>query len=432
MIVTVFVFTVSSICAVLIGLLWVFGGLADAYRSRSFDSEAPAFEHPELVAEALATSAPKHWTRAPRVARLMGFVWPAARFMSPVSYETCRSILGALWKVLFAAIAIAVVVYGLQSLPVLVKRFLNRDIILVVPSVAPLYHILILVAAVDVAAALSLVPLRRRTFERGARSMTVGGQGDPHVLFALLEEGARLLTPKGHTTRAAVRLVNGASDQGKGTLVESAAAPVRFLGRPAGYICIPLAVFMLIGGFARLIHFNRPVAPMLYSDFLQRHIVDYALGVAFAFAMIIAGLHFAQLARNISAIRRFQSSLLFCAVTQSAADREEHSVPAVRPTVASRTGWKLSSGVDDQFAAWARQPSGSSRFHMDVYWAETVSETSRESAERHLIAVEPSVRLDKAMARILELPFRVCFAVEAVGKSNGALQEEAESRSIEE
>ncbi|MCA1961109.1 MAG: hypothetical protein LDL33_09945 [Desulfomonile sp.] len=419
LILTVFVFTVSSICAVLIGLLWVFGGLADAYRSRKWNGEAAAFEHPELVAEALAASAPKYWTRVPLAARIMGLVWPAARFMSPVSYDTCRTILGSLWKVLFAAIAIAIVVYGLQSLPALVKRFLNRDIILVVPDVAPLYHILILVAAVDVSAALSLVPLRKRKFERSSRSMMVGGQGDPHVLFALLEEGARLLTPKGHAARPVVRLLSGASNQGKGTLVESAATPVRFLGRPAGYICIPLAVFMIVGGFARLIHFNRPVAPMLYSDFLQRHIVEYALGVAFAFAMIIAGLHFAQLARNIFAIRRFQSSLLFCAVTQMDAANQGSQDKDGRRAVARQTEWGLSSGVDDQFAAWAREPSGSSRFRMDVYWADAISETARETAKRHLVVLRPSERLDKAMARILELPFRVYFELEAVEERTG-------------
>lgn len=427
LIVTLFVCTVSSICAVLIGLLWVFGGLADAFRARKWTAEASEFQHPELVAEALAQAVPRPWAVTPRVARVIGFVWPAARSMSPVSYHTCKSIVAALWKVALTAAAIAIVTLALQSVPALVRRFLHQNMILVVPSVAPLYHLLILVAVVDVVAALSLVPLRKRTFERSSRSMIVRGQGDPHVLFALIEEGARLLTPKGqHGTRGAVRLVSDVSDRVKGTLVESAATPLRFLGRPAGYVCVPLAAVMLIGGFSRIIHFSRSVSPMPYADFLQFHLVSYALTVAFAFGMIVAGLHFAQLARKVFAIRRYRSSLVFCAVRQADTALQEQSAQARTHTRGNPPMWKLNPGVDDQFAAWARQPSGTRRFRVDAYWAETVSETADQTAARHLIGVRSGHWLDEAMARILDLPFRVKFEVEAVEEQPEALAQEEE------
>lgn len=433
LIVTLFICMVSSICAVLIGLMWVFGGIADAYRSRKLIGEAADFQYPELVAESLASSAPRHWPLAPRGARIMGFVWPAARFMSPVSYDTCRSTVGTLWKVLLAATAIAIVTYALPLLPGLVKRFLHQNIMLVVPSAVPLYHLLILVAAVDVAAALSLLPLRARTFGRNSRSLIVGGQGDPHLLFALIEEGARLLTPKDRGTRPAVRLVSTVSKQLRGTLVESAATQVRFLGRPAGYVCVPLAMFMLIAGFNRLVHFIRPVAQMSYADFLQRHVMDYALAVAFAFGMIIAGLHFAQLAGKIFSIRRFQSSLLFCEVTQADATAQKQPPPKDDRGAPEEPAWKLCAGVDDQFAAWARQPSGSIRFRMRAYWAEAISEAAGEAAARHITSISSSRRLDEAMARILDLPFRVSFRIEAIEpQSQEGGREEAKNRSSDE
>ena len=64
-------------------------------------------------------------------------------------------------------------------------------------------------------------------------------------------------------------------------------------------------------GFARLIGFDRSVDPMPYQDFLSTRLLNHTVEVAFALALIVVGLHFAEQARRLFGVRRYRSALIF-------------------------------------------------------------------------------------------------------------------------
>jgi hypothetical protein len=263
--------------------------------------------------------------------------------------------------------------------------------------------------------AVSVIPFKKRAFNRNCRVVTVRGRGDPDLMFALIEQGCRLLTPRGYAERSPTRLQEETKPRIKGTLVENFPIETRGLGSPAAYLCLALIIMFLSVGFLRLIHFHRPVTSIMYTEFLSSHLLLYALDVAFYLGLILCGLHFARWARRLFGIRRFVSSLVFCCVTN--VDRLESSEGGESgPLQKSRTPqgmvWKIAPGVDDEFAAWARHPQSVARFEMEACWGEVLSEAGTADAPRHLTRVRRSQNLEHSMARILELPFKVDFRVE--------------------
>lgn len=405
-----FVSTVASMCAVLIGALWIFAGLWEAIESRKRSPEAPDFHSPELVAESLRTAAPKHWKKTPWLAWILSLVWPRARLMSPVSFEIFSTILGSFWKILLGAALIAVVTYSFHLIPLLVKAQFGGAITLVVPSPRPLYYLLLLVAAVDLAIALTLVPIRRRTYVRRNSELPTWGWGSPQIFFALIEEGCRLLTEKGNQERTALRMEEAHSPQIKGTLIESNPSYLSSLARPAAYLCLPLVLYFLVSGFSRLIYFSRPVAAVPYHYFFSHNFLDYVLQVAFALGLIICGYHFAERARRLFEIRVFRSSLIFAHISRSgSAGRAGAGMPGhgLMEGAAQNMAWKVIKGGDDQLALWARQPRTMGRFRMALFWSEVVTEAAGSEGLRYVAEMDISRDLDAAMDRIIELPFNV-------------------------
>jgi hypothetical protein len=268
---------------------------------------------------------------------------------------------------------------------------------------------------VDVLIAVSIIPFRKRPFNRNCRVLRVQGRGDPDLLFALVEQGCRLLTPRGFTQKGPTRLQEETKPRIKGTLVENFPMETRALGNPAAYLCLALTIGFVSVGFLRLIHFHRPVTPMVYADFLSSHLLLYALDVAFYLGLILCGLHFAKWAGTLFSVRRFVSSLVFSYVTS--VDRLESSERAEsgtreRSRRSQGMAWKIAQGADDDFAAWARRPQAVTRFEMEACWGEALSEAASAEAPRHLTRVQRSQSLEHSMARILELPFQVDFRVE--------------------
>lgn len=420
-----FICLVSSICGVLIGALWFFSGFGQIIRSRRKAVVASAFENPALVAESLRRAEPVHWTSPPLSARILARLWPAARLMSPVSYEMFRSLLRSSVAVLFWGVMIAIVIYLLHITPALLQGLLQRKVALFVPSAGPLYFLVGFVIVANVLMALSLVPFKRFGFQRSSRALSVRGHGNPHFFFALIEEGCRLLTPGGYAHRAPIRMEQEGDPRAKGTLIESDPAIVRSLGRVGGYPCLLLAALLLIMGFSRLMHFQRPVTPVMFSDFFSLYFLDYLLEVAFSVGMIICGLHFAEWARKLFGIRKFHSTLIFCHVTVSDPSRisvTRPSKPSDQSKASEEVKWQVVQGIDAQFANWARRPQSAGRFHLEAFWGEVSSEAVTTESSRHLTGVEGSQPLDDAMERILELPFHVSFQVEALAAPKAAVR----------
>ncbi len=72
------------------------------------------------------------------------------------------------------------------------------------------------------------------------------------------------------------------------------------------------------------------------------------------------------------------SAVIFChtegqSVSKTlAADGNQHSRSR---RVSEGMRWKVAPAVDDQFAAWAKDPRAAKRFHVEVCWAEAISES---------------------------------------------------------
>jgi hypothetical protein len=412
----VFINTVGSMAAVLMGVAWVLSGLGEALQAGQKPPEPSDVEKPELVAEFLRTGRGQYWKSSPGLVRLAGSLFPRARLISPISYKMAGSVVWASLKVVLVGIAIAGVWHLFRIIPAVVKTYFHRDMILVVPSAGPLFSLLGFVVCVHVLIALSLMPFKRPRFLRTCNSLSVRGSRDPNGFFALLEEGCRLLNAVGIPQRAPARLGTDADTALKATLVETTPEPLRSVARPAGYFCLPLVFFPVTMGFTRLIHFHRSVDSMPYQEFLTTRLLSYSLDVAFALALIVVGLHFSEQARRLFGIRRFRSALIFAFVKS---DISANSGAAARPVLPDAVGdsgeimWKAVHGADDRFASWARAPQVSGTFGVDLFWAEAFSESATTGGPRFVIDLQQSNALDEAMEHIVKIPFHVAFVLDA-------------------
>jgi hypothetical protein len=404
--VRVFIVLVSSICAVLVGALWTLSGLAEVIRSRKKVVNPANLDRPEVVAESLREGKAQYWRSASWVLRKLASVWPRVRLVTPVSHEIFKDLTRSSIKFIIIGLLVALVVYLLHLTPVLLNKYLQIRIELVVPSATPLYALLVFLILANVLIAVSLVPLRAQDFHRTCHSVRVHGSGDSHLFFALFEEGCRLLSPRGLPDRKPVRLEQEGNPSSKGSLTESYPEPVPGFSRPAAYVCLPFVFLLLTMGFSRLIHFHRPLAPMHYMDFLTQHSLDYVLEVAFALGMIFAGLRLAEAARRMFLVRRFRSAVVFCYASR---DISEGSTPHPHLKFSGPLKWRLAQGADDQLASWAKDLGSQRKFLMNLCWAEASSEASAAEEARFLVHLEQSPSLDEAMTRLSELPFRVDF-----------------------
>jgi hypothetical protein len=412
-----FVVIVSSVCAVLIGGLWAVSGVQDVIQAQRKIGRPRDFDQPEFVAEALRSGRTLHWASTPRLVRILSSLWAPAKSMSPISYQFLKEMLRSFLKIILLAVLIAIIFAFLRTTPALLEKYFHMGFKVSVPSAGPLFFLLGLVAFVNCLILVNLVPFKKVKFMRSCEVAPVRGKGDPHVFFALLEEGCKLLTVKGRADRGAVRVEEETRPFMKGTLIENLPESVRALMTPAGYVCLPLILLLLTMGFTRLIHFHRPTAAMTYLEFLTAHSLDYLLEVVFALGMILSGLYFAEWARKLFDVHRYRSAVIFCHTEGQAARESRPANPNVRSQRRRESGgmrWKLAQAVDDQFAAWAKDPQAGTRFHVEVCWAEAISESIGSEGPRYLIEARKTESIDSALSRIIELPFHVDFQIEAL------------------
>ena len=407
-----FVTVVGSICAVLVGLLWIFSGLYNMVQRREDLPGAPYLGQPELVAEWLGSGKPVYVPHHGWFAPVLAKVWPKLRFVSPVSREVIREVLRSLGKIALIWLLIALIVYFLGLVPNLLRKYAQVRIHFLIPSAAPLYALLGLLAFFNCLIALSLVPLKRREFSRGYEAIHVRGKGEAELFFTLLEESCRLLDRLPASEKRTARLEQADDPLTKATLIESSPESVRALARPAAYMCLPVAFLLLTMGFSRLIHFARPVFPMSYAEFLSYHALDYVLEVAFAVGLIAAGAYFLEWARRLFDIRVFRSALVFCriqpaTVPETSATGADTGSGTFSATPAGR--WKISQGVGERFAIWATAPQSTGEFRMELFWADALSESAGTAEPRSLFDLQISEALDTSMRYIIELPFASCF-----------------------
>ena len=205
----VFINTVGSLAAMLMGFAWILSGLGEAWQAGQKPSEPVDMQDPELVAELVRTGQGQYWKSASPLVRLAGGFVPRARLVSPISYEMMSNLFWGGVKVVLVGIAIAVVWYLLHSIPGVVKTYLQRDIILVVPPARPFFLLLGFVVFVHLLIAVSLLPFKRPAFVRSRESLSVRGSNDPNAFFALLEGRLQASECGRHSAETARQARNG-------------------------------------------------------------------------------------------------------------------------------------------------------------------------------------------------------------------------------
>ena len=407
-----FITVIGSICAVIIGGLWLVSGLIELIQSRRISVNAGRFAHPELAPESLLSGRLEHWKSFPWAFRVLARHWPRVRLISPVSLQIVREVLVSVLKIGLLALLIAVLLASLPAIPALLKRFFQVAVTLAVPSGWPLYFLLLLLTGANLFICLSVIPFRPVRLDRSREIIPVHGGGDSHLFFALLEEGCKLLSPKGGPPVPPARFEAKGDPVTKGTLIESRPEPIRTFLRPAGYVCLPLAFLAMSMGFSRLVNFRISSVSMHYSQFIGTQALHYVLEVAFALGLILSGLYLAQWARRLFAVRQFGSSLVFCCMRPERVP-DTSAQPGAAQAPGSRqqpgTEWKLVNEVDDHLAAWARRPQSVTRFRLELCWAHLSSESAEEDGPRFLVNLSRSEALESAMKCILDIPFRVNF-----------------------
>jgi len=358
--------------------------------------------------------------------------------MNPISYQFVKEVLRSFLKILLLAILVAVIFSFLRATPALFQKYFHTSLQIFVPSAGPLFFLLGLVAFIDCLILVNLVPFKKLEFMRSCEVAPVSGRGDPQAFFALLEEGCKLLNAKGQANPPPVRMEAETQPHMKGSLIENFPENVRGLMTPAGYVCLPLILLLLTMGFTRLIHFHRSTGPMTYMEFLTVHSLDYMLEVVFALGLVLSGLYFAEWARKLFDVRRYRSAIIFCH-TEGQPVREPHVGSAnARPRLRLSSGvmkWNAAQAADDQFATWAKDPRSTKRFHVEVCWAEAISESVGAGGPRYLVEARKTESIDSALSRIVELPFHVDFQIEAMAcaptPTSGACADDGDNKGRE-
>jgi hypothetical protein len=407
-----FITTVGAICAVIMGVLWAMAGAAEAFEGRKQWAHVPDLDQPEVVAESLRLSQSLYWKFSSVFVRILGRLLLRARFISPISYELFRKALVSSLKIVILWLVIAVALQGLSMLPALVQKYFQVKFTLTVPSPGPLYSVLFFLVVANGVIAVSLLPFRKPQYVRTREAVPVQGTGDPHLFFALLEEGCRLLSADGSSRNSPTRLQLADNSRIIGTLVESHPKGTPSLARPAGYLCLPLVPILLSLGFSRLIHFSPAIDPVYFTEFLSSHFPAYILEVALGLAFILSGVYFGDWARRLLGIHRFQSALVFCHLVPETGTSSTSGGSAGLTELGESTfrEWTVVEELDERFARWARNPNMAGSFVAEVCWAEILSESASAEGPRFVTGMQESGILHESMQRLSQLPFHVNFS----------------------
>jgi hypothetical protein len=181
-----------------------------------------------------------------------------------------------------------------------------------------------------------------------------------------------------------------------------------------------------------LTHFSPQLSSIYFTDFLSLQVLYYALDVALGLALILAGVYFGEWARKLLGVRRFQSAVVFCSLV---AEKATGPVPS---TYSSRRGtgsshlpqWRLTEGLDEAFAQWAKNPGTERDFLVEICWAEAISESQSEDGPRYLTDMRKSEVLQDSMRRLTQLPFHVDLEPALCGEAPSPSSTSADHESL--
>ena len=196
-----FITAVASLAGLIVGVNWILRGFRQVSRLRVHLGWAGDYYRPESVSLGLKEGKLRSYERSPSLFfSLVARFWSNAGFISEIPAEIVRRNMRFVWKALVLGITIHFIFKSLDYLPsYLASMGLGEGY--VIPSPTPFYNLLIVACLLKVFIALSLIPLRKPGAGREMDSMIVEGRGHPSVFFAILEEGSKIFSHRGHPNR---------------------------------------------------------------------------------------------------------------------------------------------------------------------------------------------------------------------------------------
>jgi hypothetical protein len=414
-----FVRVMSSLCAVVIGLLWVVSGLAELLGNISDNYTATNLKTPELIPEALRIGEAQYWRKYFYPIKLLAEKWTRVSLLSPASYDFIKKILSSSLKIVLFGLVVFGIVTALKIIPKLVGKYLQISLTYYVPSFSSIYALFAFILIVNLIVIISRLPIKKKSFERNSTKLSVYGIGTKNLFFALFEEGCKLLNPKGFRDPSAMRLKTNTETPSFSSLIETYPESERTSLAISGYIYLPIILVCTVSGFLKLINFNRPTAEATIAEFIRVNLFDYLQDVFFAIGLIMVGLYFAEWARKFFDAKQFRSFLIL--VTESIQEISSNK---------GAVNWEKVDGVDPAYLNWAKSQNSKMTFSMEVFWASAITESTSAEANRYLVQLERSPSINAAMEKVLEIPFRVGFKTEPLSSKESNLLDVGKRRTI--
>ena len=388
-----FITTVAALAGLIVGTNWALGGFREVLRFRSPLRWAGEYYEPEGVSLGLKEGKLRAYERPPTLLfAIIGKFWSRARLISEISGENARRNIHFIWKALFIGIVVFFVFRLLGLLPQYLGAFgLGSDYVL--PSPVSFYNLLIAVCICRLLIALSLIPMRTPDVTREMDSMIVEGKGHPALFFSILEEGSKIFAHEAFPNRIARSRPVVCSDGETmiGTLIESVPEYVKTSSKSAALLSMLLGSVMVLVGFLQIVLAQYPTFSVGYEDFFRYYFFSLLLDIFLNVLVIMFGKGFMDQARNLMAVYRFRSNLVY---VEAKGDFERKVLPDLRGIVSPE---KLFN------------PLMPCAFNVRYFCAEAISEAVTPEGVRELVALETSGRLAKDVTRLKYLPFQVDF-----------------------
>jgi hypothetical protein len=409
--ITIFINVVGSISAFLMGLVWIITGILETFRRWNKKIEPGPLYEPVSIIESLISSRPSYWLRSGWIMKRMGRLWPRLRLMTPLSGRYARRFLLAVAKLSFLSISLVLVHNILCSLPLLLRKYFELQVDLVVPSINPILTIIASIIVVLFSLMIAVVPFRYMEFSRLSRDLRIRGNIYAQLFFALVEEEAKLLTTKDSPNIKAWRVVTEDGNGLSGTLVEVAPRIYPAVAWPIGVLLLPMSMAFYIWGFFGLIYFHSPLSNIGYQEFFVRHSGTLVYEVGFYLALVLSGGYWADLAGKLCRAKKFKSKVLLCAAKNDSAgggDNDPISGVALEDEfISTKNRWTLAEDFSEDFLMWVKKISSQWDLKIRVWTAEMETISLGSGYPRYLSRIDKSMSLDKQVEDMLERPFQL-------------------------
>lgn len=397
-----FVTFVSSVSAVLFGVVWFFSGLADFFRTGSLNTPTGTLQRPEdicnrfFMAERLSDSGNSSGHQFGS--------FPGSGFSySPVSKSLLKIAIISFLKIAVVWFVFWVLTVGIEVAPHFLNRFFSLQVSFIAPSFNNIHLLFFAGLCFNLLVGASLLSKKGPVAAKQSELVSIEGNFAAPLYLSIFESAFSLLSPKGVASAIPFRLRCPGIDGVPASLVESFPKPLSSVSNPLGFLFVPLAFFLTIWGFTSLLAFSSTTQGHTVSNFLSAHFPLIVVDIFFYVAMIWFGLHVADWIRVLFSVKRYESILALCAVessekTEFAAEVQAKACKHDEPLAST-----LEQGPTNELLVWSKTPSKNSRFRASLVWAKVITESLGDSSGRFYCKDVKDAEVDVLVRKIFAL-----------------------------